>query len=223
MKMLAVMTFAAATALATVPAAAESPARGPQGGPQGGPSAMFSQDDRAALTDARIAAIRAGLRLTEEQEALFEPVEEALRAMSENAVPRQMRGARGAGARREMRREMRETMRDMSQEERREMRAEMRERRGDRHGHDFMERLERRSEMASANAALMSDLTLAMRPFWDGLESDQQRLLPVLMQPNMAMGQHRHARFGQSRYGQPRYGHMGERGGRWMRGRSATE
>lgn len=211
MKILAVMTFAAATALATVPATAESHARGGQGGP----AAMLSEDDRAALADARIAAIRAGLRLTEEQEALFAPVAEAMRAMSHNLGPRGagMRQERGQGTREEMREQRREAMRAMSPEERREQRAEMREMRRDRHGHDFMERLERRSEAVGAHAAMMSDLTAAMRPFWDALESDQQRLLPILMQPNMAMGQHRHAR----------YGHMGERGGRWMRGRSASE
>ena len=50
----------------------------------------------------------------------------------------------------------------------------MRERRGEGQAHDFMERLEAgRSEMASTNAAMMADLTQAMRPFWDGLDADQ--------------------------------------------------
>lgn len=208
MKIFAVMTFAAATALASVPALAEGPARG---GP-GGSAAMLSQDDRAALADARIAAIRAGLRLTEGQEALFEPVAEALRAMSHNAASRYGSGGRASG----MREENRDAMQEMSREERRamrsemrsEMRAEMRERRADRYGHDFMERLERRSEMASTNAAVMADLAQAMRPFWDGLDADQQRLLPILMHPDMIMRQHRH---------------MGDRGGPRMRGRSASE
>jgi hypothetical protein len=209
MKIFAVMTFAAATALASVPALAEGPARG---GP-GGPGAMLSQDDRAALADARIAAIRAGLRLTEGQEALFEPVVEALRAMSHNAAARYGSGARASGMQGENRDAMnREAMQEMSREERRamrsEMRAEMRERRADRYGHDFMERLERRSEMASTNAAMMADLAQAMRPFWDGLDADQQRLLPILMQPDMVMRQHRH---------------IGNLGGPRMRGRGASE
>jgi len=221
MKIFAVMTFAAATALASVPALAEGPARGGPGSP-GGSAAMLSQDDRAALADARIAAIRAGLRLTEGQEALFEPVAEALRAMSHNAASRYGSGGRASG----MREENRDAMQEMSREERRAMRsemrsemrsgmrAEMRERRADRYGHDFMERLERRSEMASTNAAVMADLAQAMRPFWDGLDADQQRLLPILMQPDMIMRQHRH--MGEHR-------HMGDRGGPRMRGRSASE
>lgn len=221
MKIFAVMTFAAATALASVPALAEGPARGGPGGP-GGSAAMLSQDDRAALADARIAAIRAGLRLTEGQEALFEPVAEALRAMSHNAASRYGSGGRASG----MQGENRDAMQEMSREERRAMRsemrsemrsgmrAEMRERRADRYGHDFMERLERRSEMASTNAAVMADLAQAMRPFWDGLDADQQRLLPILMQPDMIMRQHRH--MGEHR-------HMGDRGGPRMRGRSASE
>ncbi|MGY6644930.1 MAG: hypothetical protein ACXIVD_06885 [Salinarimonas sp.] len=224
MKIFAVMTFAAATALASVPALAEGPARGGPGGP-GGSAAMLSQDDRAALADARIAAIRAGLRLTEGQEALFEPVAEALRAMSHNAASRYGSGARASGMQGENRDAMnRDAMQEMSREERRamrsEMRAEMRERRADRYGHDFMERLERRSEMASANAAVMADLAQAMRPFWDGLDADQQRLLPILMQPDMIMRQHRH--MGEHRnMGQLR--HMGEHGGPRMRGRGAAE
>ncbi len=217
MKIFAVMTFAAATALASVPALAEGPARGGPGSP-GGSAAMLSQDDRAALADARIAAIRAGLRLTEGQEALFEPVAEALRAMSHNAASRYGSGGRASG----MQGENRDAMQEMSREERRAMRsemrsgmrAEMRERRADRYGHDFMERLERRSEMASTNAAVMADLAQAMRPFWDGLDADQQRLLPILMQPDMIMRQHRH--MGEHR-------HMGDRGGPRMRGRSASE
>jgi len=221
MKILAVMTFAAATALASVPAIAEGPARGGPGDP-GGPAAMLDQDDRAALADARIAAIRAGLRLTQEQEALFEPVAEALRAMSHNAAPGFGRDGRDPGMRQGMRQGMRDGMRDgmqeMSRDERRAMRADMRERRGEGQAHDFMERLERRSEMASTNVAMMADLTQAMRPFWDGLDADQQRLLPILMQPNMTMGQNRHMRHGHSRSG-----HMGEHGPRRMRGHGASE
>ncbi len=217
MKILAVMTFAAATALASVPAIAEGPARGGPGNP-GGPAAMLDQDDRAALADARIAAIRAGLRLTQEQEALFEPVAEALRAMSHNAGPRYGRNGRDSDRQDEMREGMRDGMQEMSREERRAMRAQMRAMRGDRSGDDFMERLERRSGMASANAAMMADLAQAMRPFWDGLDADQQRLLPILMQPNMIMGQNRHMRYGHSGGG-----HMGEHGAPRMRGRGASE
>lgn len=217
MKILAVMTFAAATALANVPAIAEGPTRGGPGN-MGGPAAMLDQDDRAALADARIAAIRAGLRLTQEQEALFEPVAEAVRAMSQNAGPRHDQRGRAWDRQGEMREGMREGMQEMSRDERRALRAEMRERRGEGQSYDFMERLERRSAMASANAALMADLAQAMRPLWDALDADQKRLLPILMQPNMMMGQHR-----QMRYDHSRGGHMGAQDAERMRGRGARE
>ncbi|HEY7385310.1 MAG TPA: Spy/CpxP family protein refolding chaperone [Beijerinckiaceae bacterium] len=41
----------------------------------------FSQEDIDAFTDARIAALRAGLKLTSEQEKLWPPLEEAIRAL----------------------------------------------------------------------------------------------------------------------------------------------
>lgn len=44
-----------------------------------------SAEDRAALIDARIAAIKAGLKLTAEQEKLWPPVEAAARDMAKQA------------------------------------------------------------------------------------------------------------------------------------------
>ena len=41
----------------------------------------FSQEDIDAFTDARIAALRAGLKLTPEQDKLWPPLEEAIRAL----------------------------------------------------------------------------------------------------------------------------------------------
>jgi LTXXQ motif family protein len=40
---------------------------------------QLSAEDRAALTDARIAAVKAGLKLTPDQEKLWPPVEDAVR------------------------------------------------------------------------------------------------------------------------------------------------
>lgn len=45
----------------------------------GGWARMMSPDDRAAFTDARIAALHAGLKLTADQEKLWPPVEDAIR------------------------------------------------------------------------------------------------------------------------------------------------
>src|SRR5262245_40147201 len=52
----------------------------PQGGRDGGPRfTRLSPEDRAALTDARIAGLKAGLKLTPAQEKNWPAVEAALR------------------------------------------------------------------------------------------------------------------------------------------------
>jgi hypothetical protein len=55
--------------------------------------APISSEDRAVLIDARIAAIKAGLKLTAEQEKLWPPVEVAARDMAKQA--QDSRAARG--------------------------------------------------------------------------------------------------------------------------------
>ncbi|MGH6936740.1 MAG: Spy/CpxP family protein refolding chaperone [Methylocella sp.] len=49
---------------------------------------VFSPADRAAFLDARIAALRAGLKLTPEQEKLWPAVETAVRAAANDAMAR---------------------------------------------------------------------------------------------------------------------------------------
>ncbi|WP_170181937.1 Spy/CpxP family protein refolding chaperone [Phreatobacter stygius] len=73
----------AAPAFAQAPAPQPGPAQsspGPQGSaPERGRWAQMSPDDRAAFLDARIASLKALLRLNAEQERLWPPVEAALR------------------------------------------------------------------------------------------------------------------------------------------------
>jgi zinc resistance-associated protein len=86
----------AAGVLATSSAMAQQ--RGPAtDGARGGERfAMFSPEDRAAMTDARIAALRAGLRLTPDQEKSWPAVESAMRdlAKQRSEVREKMRDAR---------------------------------------------------------------------------------------------------------------------------------
>ena len=56
-----------------------APFAGRPGAGMGGWARMLSPDDRAAFTDARIAALHAGLKLNPDQEKLWPPVEEAIR------------------------------------------------------------------------------------------------------------------------------------------------
>lgn len=52
------------------------------GGPGRGMMGRFSAEDMSAFADAHIAALRAGLRLSAEQEKLWPPVEDALRSLA---------------------------------------------------------------------------------------------------------------------------------------------
>ncbi|WP_165820102.1 Spy/CpxP family protein refolding chaperone [Microvirga sp. KLBC 81] len=67
------------------------------GSDRGGMMGRFSAEDMSAFADAHIAALRAGLRLSAEQEKLWPPVEETLRSlarlhMAHMQVMRQNRG-----------------------------------------------------------------------------------------------------------------------------------
>ena len=77
------LAAAAAGALLAAGAHAQNADR-PRGGGMGAGSGggmpeRFSPEDLAAFTDARVAALRAGLKLTPDQEKLWPPVEDALR------------------------------------------------------------------------------------------------------------------------------------------------
>lgn len=194
MRRTTLLALGAAAALAAAPAFAQAPT--PQAEP--GSAAPAVTIDRSALVDARIAALRAGLRLTPEQEPLFAPVEDALRAR--------------AAAMEERRAAMRERMAERTAERADAPGGERpRERmRGRADGDvDFMQRLERYSTAAQARATQTAAVTDALRPLWDTLDASQQALLPVLMRESGALGETRRSgRYGHhGRYGQGRYGH----------------
>ena len=91
--MLKIVT-AGATAL-TLIAGATAYAQQPSVGPDFGRRQQFSAEDRAAFLDARVAALRAGLRLTPEQEKTWPAFEQAYRDLAAT------RGGRAAGLRTE--------------------------------------------------------------------------------------------------------------------------
>lgn len=61
---------------------------GPAGGQDGGNRAGLSAQDQAIVTDARIGALKAGLKLTAEQEKLWPAVEGALRDAARSRAER---------------------------------------------------------------------------------------------------------------------------------------
>ncbi len=192
MKALATLTAASILTLAGAAAIAQQvappsapPAASTAPAPTAGARIETSAADREALADARIAAIQAGLKLTDEQRRLWGPVEQALRTeMAERAERREDRAER-----REERAERREE-RAERREERGERRAEARQR--DRV--DFMERIERRTERVSEEAERLRNLTAAMKPFWASLDERQKRLLPRLVREARDDRWHRNGR-----------------------------
>jgi len=118
--------------------------------------APMTRADFDALTDARVAGIKAGLKLSPEQDGLWAPVEKALRDQA-------------AGRARAF-----DQMRE---------RREARRQGGPRERPDLMQMLERRSEFTSQRAEDLKALTDAMKPFWASLNDQQKKLLPILMRP----------------------------------------
>ena len=74
-------TVAAGAAALMIAAGAAAYAQQPPAGPDGGRHA-FAPEDRAALLDARVAALHAGLRLTPEQEKTWPAFEQAYRDLA---------------------------------------------------------------------------------------------------------------------------------------------
>ncbi|MFG1427839.1 Spy/CpxP family protein refolding chaperone [Roseixanthobacter glucoisosaccharinicivorans] len=78
----------AAPATQATPASPAPAAKGPAGGSEDHGGWRPSPADRAALTDARIAAIKIGLKLTPEQEKLWPAVETTLRDVAKERAAR---------------------------------------------------------------------------------------------------------------------------------------
>jgi hypothetical protein len=126
--------------------------------PQGGPGAnapqrpRLSQDERAALLDARIAGLKAGLKLTPAQERNWPAVEAALR---ERAKLRDERF--------EQFRKLREQRRTDSTQ------------RG-----DMLERLRSRADHMASSAASMKKLADAIDPLYKSLDDSQKQRFTLL-------------------------------------------
>ncbi|HEX2137806.1 MAG TPA: Spy/CpxP family protein refolding chaperone [Microvirga sp.] len=169
--LLALVGAAASAQTAAPPPGASAPPSQTAPGPDQSPRAGgLSRADLDALTDARIAGILAGLKLTPEQQPLWTPVEQALRA---RAAERAERVA-----------------------ERRRLMQERREQRGRREPElDITQRFEQQAEDAARRARQAADraealraLATAIKPFYASLNDNQKRLLPVLMREGRGFG-----------------------------------
>ena len=110
----------------------------------------MNPEDRAAYTDARIAAVHAGLKLTADQEKLWPPVEAAVREFAKLRIDR-------ANAR------MNAPQDDSSQKP-----------------DDPVARLRDRAENMAATASAMKKIAEAADPLYKTLDDGQKRRLAVL-------------------------------------------
>lgn len=111
----------------------------------------MSPEDRAALTDARIAAVKAGLKLTPDQEKLWPPVEAAVRDFAKLRIDR-------ANARMNAERDSQDSQKPS----------------------DPVARLRDRAETMAATAAAMKRIADAADPLYKTLDDGQKRRLAIL-------------------------------------------
>jgi chaperone required for assembly of F1-ATPase len=111
----------------------------------------LSSEDRAALTDARIAAVHAGLKLTPDQEKLWPPLEAAVRDFAKLRLDR-------ANAR------MSAAQDDKAAEKQ----------------DDPVARLRERADNMAASAAAMKTIADAADPLYKTLDDGQKRRLKIL-------------------------------------------
>ncbi|MGB3867106.1 MAG: Spy/CpxP family protein refolding chaperone [Xanthobacteraceae bacterium] len=118
--------------------------------------ARVSPEDRAAFADARIAAIKAGLKLTPDQEKLWPPVETAVRDFAKLRIDR-------ANARMEARRD-----------------ATTPDAKVDPVKADPVARLHQRADDMAATAAALKKIADAADPLYKTLDEGQKRRLAAL-------------------------------------------
>ena len=112
----------------------------------------MNPEDRAAFTDARIAAVKAGLKLTPDQEKLWPPVETAVRDFAKLRIDR-------ANAR---------------------MNAQRDDSRDSQKPDDPVTRLRERADAMATTAAAMKRIANAADPLYKTLDDGQKRRLAIL-------------------------------------------
>jgi hypothetical protein len=117
----------------------------------------MNPEDRAAFTDARIAAVKAGLKLTPDQEKLWPPVEAAVRDLAKLRIDR-------ANARMNARR-------DDSQDAQKQESQNL---------GDPVARLRERADTMATTAAAMKKIADAADPLYKTLDDGQKRRLGIL-------------------------------------------
>jgi hypothetical protein len=134
-------------------------------------ASRFSAEDVAAMTDARIAGLKAGLKLTAEQEKNWPAVETALRDLSKQRADRMKERADRRAERREARASGQALQRP-----------------------DAIERLRRGADAMTARAASLKRLADAAEPLYKSLDDGQKRRFGMLLRMGGRDGMRGHGR-----------------------------
>jgi zinc resistance-associated protein len=150
------LAHAQATSQATSPPAAQATPQAPAQPQRWRPSA----EDAAALVDARVAALKAGLKLSTEQEKHWPAVETAIRDLAKQRADRMQarRAARGDGS----------TPRQRP---------------------DAVERLRRGADAMTARGTALKQLADAVEPLYKTLDESQKQRFALLMRMGRMGGQ----------------------------------
>lgn len=127
----------------------------------------FSADDKAAFVDARIAAMKAGLRLTPEQEKNWPAVETAIRDFAKQRIARAEARASEREARRAERQQAKKDGADAKQ--------------AARPAPDLVNRLHQRADAMAERAASLKKIADAANPLYKSLDDGQKRRLAALV------------------------------------------
>ncbi|EKS31390.1 Spy/CpxP family protein refolding chaperone [Afipia felis] len=151
----------------------------------------FSAQDKIAFVDARIAAVKAGLKLTPDQEKNWPAVESAVRDFAKQRIDRT---------------EARRTERQARRAEQEGKSAEQRV------PADPVARLQKRADNMAATAAGLKRIADAADPLYKSLDDGQKRRLAVLTHAGRRHGWMQH-RFEREEGSPRRHFERGERGG----------
>lgn len=130
----------------------------------------ISPEDRAAFTDARIAAVKAGLKLNPDQEKLWSPLESAVRDFAKLRFER-------ANARMDARQDRADGDRGGGRDAARAPDADQGQGRRD---FDPVARLRERAETMGTTAAALKRIAEAADPLYKTLDDGQKRRLAIL-------------------------------------------
>lgn len=126
---------------------------------------QMSAEDAQAFSDARIAGLKAGLRLTPDQEKSWPAIETALRDLSKDRIERM-----------EQRRKEREARKDQPRDR------------------DMVAGLRKRADIMSKRATGLARLADAAEPLYKSLDDGQKRRLAMLTRNMRPGGHHSHWR-----------------------------